>query len=570
MTLQPDARDVGAMPLAKALAVAEQHRRAGRLAEAENWCWHILDGWHNEPTAMHLLGLIAHQSGRVGDAVERLRRAATLAPDVPLYHANLGEICRIAGLTAEAVAASRRALALNPDYPEALSNLGVALYDGKNYEEAAACQRRAMALAPDFALAHSNYGNALHALKRFDEAIAAYRRALELAPLSADIWSNLGISLHHAGRDKEAVVALRRAVALAPNHANARSGLGIMLLMHGDFAAGWDEYEWRLQSTEVKGPRFPQRPWEGESLLGRHIYVKAEQGFGDAIQFARYLPRLEARAGAVSVRVHESLLTLMRESFPGIAIYGDHGEPRPADCECALLSLARIFRTRAETIPAAVPYLRPPEAIAARWRQRLATLPGLKTGVVWAGRPGHTNDFRRSLDLAALAPLAAVPGVAFASLQVGPAAAALAADPPLAIADFAPELGDFAETAGAVAALDLVIAVDTAVAHLAGALGKPVWVLLPWVADWRWLIGREDSPWYPTMRLFRQKQDESWPAVVARVAAELTAVAAGDTARLMPFKAAGERHAATAAAIIAAEDARARAEPPHGTDVSAQ
>jgi tetratricopeptide (TPR) repeat protein len=556
---------MGSMPIADLLVLAEQHRAAGRLIEAEGFCARVLEAQPNQPNALHLLALIAHQAGKLGEAIGQLQRVTKLAPDVPLFHANLGEMCRLAGRIDEAVAAGRRAVKLKPDYPEAQSNLGAVLYERKDYEEAAACHRRAIALKGDFALPHSNLGNALYALKRFDEAIEAYRGAIALDPNFSDAWSNLGTTLHHAGRYEEGMAALRRAIALAPNHANAHSGLGILLLMRGDFAEGFDEYEWRLLSTEVKGPRFPQRPWQGESLAGRHIYVQAEQGFGDTLQFVRYLPILKSRAGAVSFRMHQSLLTLMRENLPGIELYGDRGTPAPADCECALLSLPRLFRTRLETIPAPVAYLRAPAEIAARWRQRLAALPGLKVGLVWAGRPEHANDHRRSLDLAALVPLCALPGVSFASLQVGPHAADLAGQRALKIADLSPQLADFAETAGAVAALDLVITVDTAVAHLAGALGKPVWVLLPEVTDWRWLLGREDNPWYPTMRLFRRQACEGWEKVIPRVAGELAAAAAGDTVRLTPFRAAGERRAALAAEIITTEAARAVAPPPAQT-----
>jgi tetratricopeptide (TPR) repeat protein len=215
--------------------------------------------------------------------------------------------------------------------------------------------------------------------------------------------------------------------------------------------------------------------------------------------------------------------------------------------------LARIFKTRAETIPAGVPYLRPPPDVTAAWQQRLGAKQGLKVGVAWAGRPEHANDFRRSLDLSALAPIFSVAGVSFASLQIGPTTAALAARPE--IADLSPHIEDFADTAGAIAALDLVIAVDTSVAHLAGALGKPVWVMLPQVNDWRWLLDRDDNPWYPTMRLFRPRDAEHWPDIIARTAAELAAVVGGDAARLTPFKQVGERRAAMAAEIIAAEDA---------------
>ena len=551
------------MPLGEALMHAERCRNQGLLMEAEAVCRQILQVQPNVAEAEHLLGVIAHQNGKLGEAIEHVKRAAKLAPHVALFHANLGEMLRLAGRPKLAVAAARAALDIEPAMPAALSNLGVALYELKEYEEAAASQRKAIAANPEFAEAHSNLGNALHALRRFDEAIVAYRRAIEINPYFADGWANLGTTLHHSGSFDEGIAVLRRAIALAPHHANAHSGLGILLLMRGDLAEGWDEYEWRLRSTERKGPRFPENPWQGESLAGKHIYVQAEQGFGDTLQFARYAPLLAARAGKVTLRVHQQLVRLLRESLPGIVVLGDRGDPAPYQCDAVLLSLPRLFRTRLETIPAEVPYLRPPAEAIQRWGNRLAKMQGLKVGIVWAGNPDHVNDTRRSIALTELAPLFAVPGTSFVSLQFGPRTADLKKlkhRPP--IEDLSPQFEDFVDTAAAISALDLVITVDTSVAHVAGALGKPVWVLLPWVTDWRWLLEREDNPWYPTMRLFRQKKGQDRSEVLARLEAELKAVAAGERARLTPYKAEGERHAEVAAAIIAAEAARAAAPAP--------
>jgi tetratricopeptide (TPR) repeat protein len=548
------------MPLTDALALAERHRVQGRLTEAEAVCRQIVAASPGFHEALHLLGVIAHQSGRLAEAIEHTERALKVAPDVALYHTNLGEMHRLAGSPKLAVKSAKRALALAPRKPEPLSNLGAALYDLGDYDEAVKAGRRLVAAQPDFALGHGNLGNALHALKRFDEATASYRRAIALDPEYADAWANLGTTLHHAGEFEEGVAVLRHAIALAPEHANARCGLGILLLMRGELAEGFDEYEWRLRSSERKGPRFPVRPWQGESLAGRHIYVEAEQGLGDTLQFARYLPLLAARGARVSFRMHQELSELMRESLPGIHVLGDRGDPGPHDCDAVLLSLPRLFRTRLETIPAQVPYLRAPEAAAARWRNRLATLAGIKVGLVWAGNPKHANDMRRSLELKALAPLTAVPGTNFVSLQVGPRAADARKAP--TVRDLSKQLTDFTETAAAVAALDLVITVDTSVAHLAGSLGKPVWVVLPWVTDWRWMFEREDNPWYPTMRLFRQKRGESHARIIGVMAEELARLTRGDTAPLMPFRDIGERHAARAAAIIAIEARRAETAAP--------
>jgi tetratricopeptide (TPR) repeat protein len=551
------------MPIGEALVYAERCRGEGRLVDAEAVCREILKVQPNVPEAEHLLGVIAHQNGRLSEAIAHVQRAIKLAPQVALFHANLGEMYRLAGRPKLAAEEARRALEIEQGMPAALSNLGVALYELKDYEEAAKAQRKAIAANPAFAEAHSNLGNALHALRQFDGAIAAYTRATELKPDYADAWANLGTTLHHAGSFDEAIVALRRAIALSPHHANARSGLGILLLMRGDLAEGWEEYEWRLRSSERKGPRFPERPWQGETLAGKHIYVQAEQGFGDSLQFARHLPLLAARAGAVTLRVHQQLVGLLRESLPGIAVRGDRGDPAPYHCDAVLLSLPFLFKTRLETTPAEIPYLRPPAQAAQRWIKRVAQMEGFKIGLVWAGNPEHVNDHRRSIDLDRLAPLLAVTGASFASLQHGARLADLKKlkRGNIGIAGLATELGDFADTAAAVDALDLIITVDTSVAHLAGALGKPVWVLLPWVTDWRWMLHREDNPWYPTMRLFRQPRGGDWTDVIARMADELAAVAQGDRTRLMPFKAEGERRAAQAAAIMAAEAARAIAPP---------
>jgi tetratricopeptide (TPR) repeat protein len=548
---------------------AEQHRLAGRLVEAGAACRQALDLQPDLPEAFHILGLVAYQSGRLDRAIEHLGRAVSLAADHPTYRANLAEMYRLAGRTDDAIREGRLALELKPDYPEALSNLGIAHYENKDYGEAADCHRRAIALNPGFVFAHSNLGNALFAIKQYDEAAAAYRRAIAIDPDFADVWANLGTTLHHAGEFDEAVSTLRRALALDPRHANARSGLGILLLMRGEFGEGWEEYEWRLQSSEVKGPRFPQRPWQGESLAGRHIYVQAEQGFGDTLQFARYLPMLAERAGAVTFVLHKELLGLMRANLPGVTVLGDRGASAAADCEAALVSLPWLFRTRYETIPALVPYLHAPAEHGVRWRQRLGVLKAFKVGIAWAGNPSHANDFRRSLALETLAPLFSVPGASFVSLQVGPRAADLDPDH-RSIVNPSSEITDFSDSAGIVAALDLVITVDSAVAHLAGALGKPTWVLLPDVSDWRWLLQREDNPWYPTMRLFRQQPDGLWPPVIERVAAELAAIIAGDAARLAPFQADGERRAVRAAKIIAIEATRAAAPPAAAGPVSAQ
>ncbi len=554
------------LPLEQIYRLVEEHRASGRLDEAEGLIRQVLDSRPNEPQAVHYLGILAHQRGKLTQAIEYVKRAVELAPKAALFQANLGEMYRLSGRPDLAIQHGERAVALQPDYAEALSNVGIAYYEQKDYEKALASHKRAVDLKPDFALAHSNMGNALHALRRFEEAVACYRRAVSFKPDFADGWSNLGTSLHHSGHYDEAISCLRRAIALDPNNANAHSGLGILLLMRGDLAEGWVEYEWRLKSTEVRLPYHPQRPWRGESLKGRRIYIHAEQGFGDTIQFARYVPLLAARGAAVTFRVQQGLAGLLRQSLPGIEVLGDRGAPvAVADCECALLSLPHIFGTRLETIPAIVPYLRADEAEAARWRERFKDLPGLKVGLAWAGNPEHVNDMRRSIELSELAAVFQVPGVSFVSLQVGSRAADLERHRDLKILDISAELVGFGATAAAMAALDLVITIDSAVVHLAGALAKPAWLFMPWVSDWRWLLGHEDNPWYPTLRLFRQVEGQTWRDIAARVASELAKAVKGDAKALTPFRAAGETRAASAAAIIATLENRIVSPPPAPT-----
>jgi tetratricopeptide (TPR) repeat protein len=511
------------MPLAAALALAEQQRTAGRLAEARMLCDKILEAQPDEAAALHLLGLVAHQSGQPGTAIAHLRRAVALAPQVALFHANLGEMCRLAGHGEDAVREGRRAIELEPDYPEALSNLGIALYERRDYAEAERCHRRAIDLRPGFAVAHSNLGNAQHALGRLDEAIVSYRAALALERGFADGWSNLGLSLAQLGRHDEALDAYRAAVAADPMHADAHVGVALQTLLRGNFADGWFEYLWRWRSRQLSLPRIAAPAWQGDAAAGRHILLVAEQGLGDTIQMSRYAIVLSGGGTKVSLMVQRPLVRLFAENMPGTTVVDAEAPHPPGDLYCPLMNLPLLLGTTEETIPAA-PYLRAPAELAAAWRREIGERGRLRVGLAWAGSPRHINDRNRSLPLATLAPLFAIDGIAWVSLQVGPGAAAAAAAPLL---DPSARLGDFLDTAALVSGLDLVISVDTAVAHLAGALGVPVWLMLPVGNDWRWQLNRDDTRWYPTMRLFRQQAFNTWEPVVARVGVALTALARG-------------------------------------------
>jgi len=335
----------------------------------------------------------------------------------------------------------------------------------------------------------------------------------------------LGIALNDKGQSDEAVAAYWQAVAIDPDLPASQWNLALALLVRGDFAQGWGKYEWRRKCADIgcARPDIIQQQWHGEPLEGRTILLHAEQGFGDTIQFMRYLPLVVQCGGRVIVECQSELQRLLKIMAPDIPIIA-RGQPLPDfDLQCPLLSVPKAMGTTLATIPAHVPYLRADAQDMQAWRNRLADHGHcMKVGLIWAGNPRHKNDRNRSMKLAHFAHLAQVQGVQFYNLQKGEAAAEAKTFPlGMALIDWTDELKDFADTAGLIANLDLVIAVDTAVAHLAGAMGKPVWTLLPFCPDWRWLRGREDSPWYPTMRLFRQPANGDWNSVMKRVAEAL-------------------------------------------------
>jgi Tfp pilus assembly protein PilF len=424
----------------------------------------------------------------------------------------------------EALASYDRALAVRPDYAEALSNRGVTLHELKRFDEALASYDRALAVRPDYAEALSNRGVTLHDLKRFDEALASYDRALAVGPDYAEALSNRGVTLRALKRFDEALASYERALALRPDYAQAHWNKSLLQLLTGDFDSGWREHEWRWknESLGLVKPNFAQPLWLGENeIKDKTILLHGEQGFGDTIQFCRYVPLVTARGARVLLGVQAPLLGLMA-SFADVAQVISEKDKLPHfDLHCPLASLPLAFGTRIESIPANVPYLTAsPESI----RSQTFT-PGskgdLKIGLAWSGRPEHKNDANRSINLRSLLPLLDVKAN-FVSLQKDVRAndaAVLKCRSDLV--HFADELKTFSDTAGVISKLDLVISVDTSVAHLAGALAKPVWILLPFVSDWRWLLDREDSPWYPTARLFRQTAPGDWSDVISRVADEL-------------------------------------------------
>ena len=479
------------------------------------------------------LGNAQRELGQYQDAVSSYHRALQLKPDFAEVHGNLGNALRDIGQLDDAVASYRRAVELKPDSAISHSNLGNALKELGQLDGAVAHCRRAVELKPDFAEAHSNLGNALKELGQLESAVASFHRAVTFMPDSAEVHSNLGNALRDLGQLDEAMASCRRALQLKPDFVAAHWNLSLVLLTLGQYAEAWPHYEARydpnLKDRNIFPPDLSYPQWQGESLTGKSLVVWSEQGFGDEIQFARYIPMLKTRGISRLTLVCKQPLKVLLESVPGVDAVVSLSETEPLahhDYWTFPLSLPLHFATTVETIPAALPYLSVMPEKLDRWREQLPTQ-GLKVGLVWKGRATHKNDHNRSLPgLSTLAPLWSVRGVTFISLQKGPGEEE-AATPPTGqpILNMSSDIQDFADTAAIVTQLDLVICVDTSIAHLAGALNKPCWVLLPASGtDWRWLQGRTDSPWYPgVMRLFRQEKLGDWAATMGEVVTALSA-----------------------------------------------
>ena len=477
--------------------------------------------------ALRYAGRALRELGRWGEALEAYDAALTLRPgDAELHTARANVLCDL-DRPDQALEAYDRAIALKPDHAEAWSNRMVALRDLRRPEEALASCERAIALEPDNAQAHNKRGGALYEFQRLDEALASFDRAIALDPNDAQAHLNRAVILNQQRRFDEAMASFDRALALKPNDPEAHFHQAMCRLTLGDEAAGWRQYEWRWRTRQFEdaGRDFPMPLWLGDqSLKGRTVLVHAEQGLGDALQFCRYAPVLADLGATVVLEVYPNLVRLM-ERLAGVGAVIGRGAALPeCDFHIPLMSLPLALGARAHEH--AAPYLSPDPADVTAWARRLDGVEGFRVGLCWAGgaRPdqpiAHAIDLRRSLPLEAFRPLADIPGVRFVSLQKGPPAAEIvtAGDWPSGpIVDRTHELHDFADTAALVANLDLVIACDTSAAHLAGAVGKPVWILNRFDSCWRWGHGREDSPWYPTGRLFNQTEPGDWASVIKAV-----------------------------------------------------
>lgn len=481
------------------------------------------------PEALCNLAAAYGRLGRTGDAIAAAAQAAALAPGFARAHYNLGTALAHDGRHDQALSAFAAACAHQPNYAEAMNGIGVSALALGDPATAAEALENAARLSPNVAEIHNNLGNALKAVDRLDAAESACRRAIALAPAYPDAHNSLGSILTGLGRHDQAEQAFAQAVRLHPAYAEAHANLGMTLLRRGAYAEGWKEYEHRWQANKLPFPRFGLPLWRGEDAApGATLLLYAEQGFGDTMQFIRFAAPIAARGMRVVVEVPAPLVELVR-SAPGVAQAIAIGElPPAADYQLPMMSAPHAL---GETRLDGGPYLRADPARVAAWGRRLAELTGPRIGLVWAGNSalglskGGLVDKHRSLSLEMLAPLLSVPGCSFVSLQLGQSADSVLNGGVLngRIVDWTGDLTDFSETAALIEGLDLVIAVDTSVAHLAGALGKPVWVLSRFDGCWRWLISGDASPWYASLRLYRQASRGRWDEVIARVRDDLQA-----------------------------------------------
>jgi tetratricopeptide (TPR) repeat protein len=543
----------------QALQEAVTLQQQGRLREAEKIYTRVLKALPDQFDALNLLGTIKAQRGQAGEAYRLITAALKVNPRAPDAWVNLGIVLHALkrdqealesfdkalalkpgdadalhqranalltlGRAQDALAAVDQVLSLIPRHPHARLNRGLALAALGRHEEALAEFDGALALSPGNPAAHYNRGISLFNVGRYEDAVAAYDSALSIAPDHVKAWNNRGLALQALNRHDEALASYSRALEIRKDYADAHFNQALALLTIGDFRRGFEQYEWRWRRTGMPAHRrgYGRPLWLGEYPLQRHtILLHAEQGLGDTIQFARYVP-LVARTGAKVVLEVQPELAPLLGRLEGAAAVVPRGEPLPPfDVHCPLGSLPLALKTEPATIPAGGPYLKADDARIAKWRARIEAPERPRVALAWSGNAQHVNDRNRSIPLSRLAPLCSAASIRFIGIQRelrGEDPEVLAREP--RVMQIGAELDDFADTAAVVALVDLVISVDTSVAHLAGALGRPVWVLLPFSPDWRWTLAGESSRWYPTARLFRQPSLGDWDSVVERLRGEL-------------------------------------------------
>jgi len=496
----------------------------GRLDDAEAWYRRCISLAPDLAAAHNNLGTVLMEAGRLQSAIESFDRAIQTAPDQADACTNKGRCLMKLEAYPEAAASFQAAAAINPASGSAWRNLGLAYQKIDRRHRARDCLKKAMRLDPDNCEIYFDLGNVSLDEGDMDAVIAWYRQGVAHGPPDADRLNNMGRLLLEQGRFGEALNCFREATDCDPENAGAHFNKSLMLLLTGDFAEGWHEYEWRLRKSDWRRGypwRLDKPRWQGEDFKGRTLLIHCEQGLGDSLQFARYLPLVKARGGRIVFEVPPVLMRLFQR-FPGVdrlcKLSADGPPQLPFDIYSPLLSLPGILGTTPDTIPCDVPYLFADQSASARCRRWLCEA-SCRVGFIWAGSKGHVSDKHRSCRLSQFLPLAQIDGLQLISLQPEQSAEDIRhIDTEGNVIHMGDRIADFADTAALVDCLDLVITVDTAAAHLAGAMGKPVWVLLPFAPDWRWQIDRSDSPWYPTMRLFRQRAPGDWQGVFTHVA----------------------------------------------------
>jgi tetratricopeptide (TPR) repeat protein len=511
------------MPLAaESFRMALAGYQSGQIDDAQRICRQIVADEPRCAEAWWLLGSIAHKQRQFASAVECLRQAVAANPNEAMFHDDLGTALSQLDDPLSAATSYRRALELQPERIETHNNLGNTLRRLGEWDAAILSYHQALELRPDFAQAHNNLGNAYREQGELPAAVACYRRAIELRPESATAHHNLGVALVEQAEYAAAESCYDRAIELQPGFAESHFSRSRLRLLIGDFERGWAEFEWRSQTTRRYGVADFQQPrWTGQPIAGKTILLHHEQGLGDTLQFVRYAA-LAKRLGATVIVGCQSELAPLLKTVRGVDYIVTSGNAIPAfDYHVSLLSLPAIVGTTLSTIPAEIPYVHADPKDVERWRPKIGAAGERRVGIVWQGSADHHRDRLRSFRPECFLSLARIPGVRLYSLQKGPGREQLSElHQACEVVDLADELTTFAETAAAMANLDLIISCDSAPAHLAGALGLPVWVPLPFVPDWRWLLGRDDSPWYPTMRLFRQQESGNWTGVFERMVAE--------------------------------------------------
>jgi Tfp pilus assembly protein PilF len=496
----------------------------GDLDKAERLCSGVLEHRPDDFDALHLLGMVNFQRHRMVEALRLLAAALKANPDSSDAMSNLGLALHTVGRYEEATLWYRHALAIAPDHPEILYNFGNACLELGRFAEARSRYDAALAIVPAHAGALVNRGNAMLRLNELEAALASYEAALVVMPEHPQILTNRGHTLRRLGRPVEALAEFDKAIAAASEFAEAHFEAAMTHLSLGDFETGWKAYEWRWKTGAFARQRrvFPAPQWQGsESVAGKTILLYAEQGFGDTIQLIRYAPLLAQMGARVVCEVQAELQPLLSQ-LDGVSVIAA-GEPLPAfDLHCPLFSLPFAFKTRLDTIPADTPYLAASAERRAYWRNRLPQ-GRPRAGFVWSGSASHRSDAARSIPLARLAALFEDPPLSCVSIQTELRSADSDVLPNLPnLVHLGSEIRDFTDTAAIISLLDVVVSVDTVAAHLAGAMGKQVMVLLPHVADFRWMRGREDTPWYPTAKLLCQPAPGDWDSVVARLRNELS------------------------------------------------